>query len=78
MKQTKTHGKFKRGTPKSLDITEFVTIISKIYAFTCDDEGENYQKIKRITKEALKVIIFNNYKDCLDKNSQRKKKLIKN
>ena len=61
----KVCGKFKIETPKNNWIDEFVCLRSKAHSFKCDDNNENKNKIKRISKSQLKHIKFEEYKRCL-------------
>ena len=59
-------GKFKLETPKKIWIDEFVCLRSKAYSFKCNDNKENKNKIKSISKSQSKLIKFEKYKKCLD------------
>ena len=64
-KNKKVVGKFKIETPKNIWIDEFVCLRSKAYSFKCDDNNENKNKIKGISKSQSKHIKFEEYYNCL-------------
>ena len=49
-KNEKKIGELKNGTPKNFWIDEFVCLRSKAYWFRCNDNNENKNKIKGISK----------------------------
>ena len=59
-------GKFKIETPKNIWKDEFVCFRSKAYSFKCNDNIENKNKIKGISKSQSKHIKFRKYTKCLD------------
>ena len=63
-KNKKVIGKFKIEAPKKIWIDEFVSLISKMYAFKCGNDSKN--KLKGISKSQSKNIKFEEYKKCLD------------
>ena len=64
-KNKKVIGKFKIETPKNIWIDEFVCLRSKAYSFKCNDNTENKNKIKGISKSQSKRIKFEEYYNCL-------------
>ena len=52
-------------TPKKIWIDEFVCLRSKAYSFKCNDNNENKNKIKGISKSQSKHIKFEEYYNCL-------------
>ena len=62
----KVIGKLKIETPKNIWIDEFVCLRSKVYSFKCNDNIENKNKIKVISKSQSKHIEFEEYKKFLD------------
>ena len=60
-KNKKVIGKFKIETPKNVWIDEFVCSRSKAYSFKCNDNKENKNKIKAISKSQSKHIKFEEY-----------------
>ena len=65
-KNKKVLGKFKIETPKNIFIDEFIALRSKMYAFKCKDKVEDKNKLKGISKNQSKNIMFEEYKICLD------------
>ena len=61
----KVIGKFKIETPKNIWIDEFVCLRSKAYSFICENNDENKNKIKGISKSQSKHIKFEEYYNCL-------------
>ena len=61
----KVIGKFKIETPKNIWIDEFVCLRSKAYSFKCENEDENKNKMKGISKSQSKNIKFEEYYNCL-------------
>ena len=53
-KTKKVIGKFKIETPKDICIDEFVCLISKVYSFECNDNNENRNKTKGLSKSQSK------------------------
>ena len=64
-KNKKVVGKFKLEAPKNIWIDEFVCLRSKAYSFKCNDNNENKNKIKGISKSQSKHIKFEEYYNCL-------------
>ena len=65
-KNKKVIGKFKIETPINIWIDEFVCLRSKAYSFKCkDNDDENKNKIKGISKSQSKHIKFEEYYNCL-------------
>ena len=64
-KNKKVIGKFKIETPKNIIIDEFVCLRSKAYSFKCNNNDENKNKIKGISKSQSKHIKFEEYYNCL-------------
>ena len=64
-KNKKVIGKFKIETPKNIWIDEFVCLRSKAYSFKCENNDENKNKIKGISKSQSKHIKFEEYYNCL-------------
>ena len=71
-KNKKLIGKFKIETPKNIWIDEFVCLRSKAYSFKSNDNNENKNKIKGISKSQSKHNKFEEYKKCLDGEEYRK------
>ena len=65
-KNKKVIGIFKIENPKSIWIDEFICLRSKAYSFRCNDDNENKNKLKGISKTQTKFINFEEYKICLD------------
>ena len=65
-KNEKVIGKFKIETPKNICIDEFVCLISKAYSFKCNDNKENKNKRKGVSKSQSKLFKFEESKRCLD------------
>ena len=65
-KDKKIIGKFTIETPKNIWIDEFNCLSSKVYLFKCNDNNENKNKLKGISKSQSKHIKFEEYKKCLD------------
>ena len=61
----KVIGKFKIETPKNIWIDEFICLRSKAYSFNCENNDENKNKIKGISKSQSKHIKFEEYYKCL-------------
>ena len=59
----KVIGKFKIETPTNIWIDEFVCLRSKAFSFKCNDNKENENKIKGISKSQSKHIKFREYKN---------------
>ena len=72
IKNKKIFGKFKIETPKNIWIEEFVCLRSKAYSFKCNDNNENKNKIKGISKSQSQHIKFEEYKKCLDGEEYQK------
>ena len=72
IKNKKVIGKFKIETPKNIWIDEFVCLRSKAYSFKCNDNIENKNKMKGISKSQSKHIEFEEYKNCLDGEEYQK------
>ena len=66
IKTKKVIGKFKIETPAKIWLDEFVCLRSKAYSFKCNDNNENKNKIKGISKSQSKHIKLEAYKKCLD------------
>ena len=64
-KNKKTIGKFKIETPKNIWIDEFVCLRSKASSFKCNDNKENKNKLKGISKTQSKHIKFEECYNCL-------------
>ena len=64
-KNKKSIGFFKIETPKNIWIDEFVCLRSKAYSFKCEDNKEDKNKIKGISKSQSKHIKFEEYYNCL-------------
>ena len=64
-KNKKVTGKFITEIPKNIWIDELVCLISKAYSFNCNDNIENKNKIKGISKSQSKHIKFEEYYNCL-------------
>ena len=64
-KNKKVIGKFKIETPINIWIDEFVCLRSKAYSFKCNNNDENKNKIKGISKSQSKHIEFEDYYNCL-------------
>ena len=71
-KSKKIIGKLKIETPKNIWIDEFVYLRSKAYSFKRNDNNENKNKIKGISKSQSKHIEFERYKKCLDGEQYQK------
>ena len=71
-KNKKVIGKSKIETPKNIWIDEFVCLRSKAYSFKCNDNNENKNKMKDISKSQSKHIKFEKYKKCLDGDEYQK------
>ena len=61
----KVIGKFKRETPKNIWIDEFVCLRSKDYSFKSENNNEDKNKIKGISKSQSKHNKFEEYYNCL-------------
>ena len=68
----KVLGKFKIETPKNNFIDEFIALRSKAYSFKCNNNYENKNKLKGITKTQTKNIKFEEYYNCLFGNDYQK------
>ena len=68
----KVLGKFKIETPKNIFIDEFIALRSKAYSFKCNNNYENKNKLKGITKTQTKNIKFEEYYNCLFGNDYKK------
>ena len=64
-KNKKVIGNFKIETPKNIWIDEFVCLRSKTYSFKCENNDENKNKIKGISKSQSKHIKFEENYNCL-------------
>ena len=61
----KLNGKFENETPRNVFIDEFVCLRSKAYAFKCNDNNENKNKLRGISKSQSKHIKFEEYYNYL-------------
>ena len=59
-------------TPKIIWMDEFVCLRSKVYSFRCNDNNENKNIIKDISKSQAKHSKFEEYKKCLDGEEYQK------
>ena len=57
-KTKKVIGKFKIETPKNIWIDEFICLRSKAHSFKCNDNNENKNKLKGISKSQSRYINF--------------------
>ena len=69
-KSNKVIGIFKKETPNTIWIEEFVCLRSKMYSFKCGDDSK--KKLKKIPNSQTKHIEFEEYKKCLDGKEYQK------
>ena len=65
-------GKFKIETPKNIFLDEFIALRSKAYSFKCNNNNEDKNKLKGITKTQTNNIKFEEYYNCLFGNDYKK------